>query len=149
MTEFAKWQDDNARYLENAIGQLRSLLEGRAGRMHNTFLAPPPAPPPPPPEKPKSGWRLFRRRAQPDPEESNAAASPANSADPPESGWRPARRLICHQRWSSWGSGSVSLVSSRKSCFYARRWNSIPGLGFFAPVPKESQAGLIPPSRPL
>src|SRR5215813_6810695 len=60
MTDFAKWQDDNARYLANAVTRLRALLERGAGEMQESFLAPPP--PPPPEEKPKPRWRLFRRR---------------------------------------------------------------------------------------
>src|SRR5215471_4643055 len=58
MTDFAKWQDDNARYLANAVTQLRTLLERRAGEMPDSFLVPPPTSPP----EGKPRWRLFRRR---------------------------------------------------------------------------------------
>jgi hypothetical protein len=68
MTDFAKWQNDNARYLANAVAWLRALLEQRAGSERDSTLVRPPAPPPQ--EKPKSRWRLFGRRAQTAPNES-------------------------------------------------------------------------------
>jgi hypothetical protein len=38
MTDFAKWQNDNARYLANAIARLCVLLERRAGQEHERAL---------------------------------------------------------------------------------------------------------------
>jgi hypothetical protein len=84
MSELSDWQENNSRYLAKAVSRLRALLEERAGREDgsaSTYLVSPPE------EKPKPGWRLFRRRARAAPEaprkaEASATPSPAGpSAD--------------------------------------------------------------------
>jgi ATPase family associated with various cellular activities (AAA)/Winged helix domain, variant len=73
MTDFAKWQEDNARYLANAVARLRTLLERRADETHASELVLPPAPPTQ--ELPKPQWRWFRRKPPAVTELPNAAAS--------------------------------------------------------------------------
>ena len=70
MTEFAKWQDDNTRYLANAVAQLRVLLERHTGSERDSTVVLPTASPPQ--ETRKSRWRLFSRRAESGPGESGA-----------------------------------------------------------------------------
>ena len=62
MTEFAKWQNDNTRYLANAVAQVRVLLELRIGSERDSTGVLPSAPPQK--ETRKFRWRLFKRKAQ-------------------------------------------------------------------------------------
>src|SRR5436305_10848101 len=60
MIDAEKWQEENTRYLAEAVAAVRSRLKGHATAETPSVMVP--ETPPEPPRESKSVWRLFSRK---------------------------------------------------------------------------------------